>query len=182
MCIVQNIFLTYSFLLQVHLWIFMKMNEWSLKIGFRWGGCPLLTMKGHCPSQGYEGCAARNCRLFHECWKHFLSNWDMFSTKHRLVIYPDGIARETMHFIAGLLGDQQVYLVHLVYLFYHIYLEYLLYLVYLLTYRKEINIGMTYFSFWKMDPMVWQQKICRSGFASCWRDALAKMGKRKCNM
>ncbi len=33
----------------------------------------------------------------------------MFSTKHRLVIYPDGIARETMHFIAGLLGDQQVY-------------------------------------------------------------------------
>ena len=48
MCIVQNIFLTYSFLLQVHVWIFMKMNEWSLKIGFRWGGCPLLTMIGHC--------------------------------------------------------------------------------------------------------------------------------------
>ena len=44
------------------------------------------------------------------------------------------------------------------------------------------NIGMTYFSFWKMDPMVWQQKNCRSGFASCWHDALAKMGKRKCNM
>ena len=91
------------------------------------------------PSQGYEGCAARNCRLFHECWKHFLSNWDMFSTKHRIVIYPDGIARETMHFIAGLLGDQQVYLVHLVYLCHNIYLEYFFYLVYLLTYRKEIN-------------------------------------------
>ena len=60
----------------------------------------------------------------------------MFSTKHRLVIYPDGIARETMHFIAGLLGDQQVYLFHLVYLCIKVYLYYL---VYLLTYRKEIN-------------------------------------------
>ncbi len=65
------------------------------------------------PSQGYEGCPARNCRLFNECWKHFLSNWHTFSTKHRLVIYPDGIARETMHFIAGLLGDHQVYLQHI---------------------------------------------------------------------
>jgi hypothetical protein len=31
---------------------------------------------------------------------------DTFSSKHRLVIYPDGIARETIHFIAGLLGDE----------------------------------------------------------------------------
>jgi hypothetical protein len=43
------------------------------------------------PSQGHEGCPARNCRLFHECWKHFLSNWHTFSTKHLLVIFPDGI-------------------------------------------------------------------------------------------
>ena len=35
------------------------------------------------PTQGYEGSPARNCRLFHECWKRFLSNWDMFSTVHR---------------------------------------------------------------------------------------------------
>jgi hypothetical protein len=77
------------------------------------------------PSQGYEGCPARNCRLFHECWKHFLSNWHTFSTKHRLVIYSDGIARQTMHFIAGLLGDQQVYLQHIVYLGYLLNLMYL---------------------------------------------------------
>ena len=71
------------------------------------------------PTQGYEGCPARNARLFHECWRHFLSNWDTFSKKHRIVIYSDGIARESMHFIAGMLGDQQVYLVdisHLLYL------------------------------------------------------------------
>ena len=48
------------------------------------------------PTQGYEGSPARNCRLFHECWKRFLSNWNMFSTVHRIVIYADGIARETM--------------------------------------------------------------------------------------
>jgi hypothetical protein len=56
------------------------------------------------PNQGYEGGPARNCRLFQECWKIFLSNWAMFSTTHRLVIYADGIAREIMRFIAGLLG------------------------------------------------------------------------------
>jgi hypothetical protein len=26
------------------------------------------------------------------------------------------------------------------------------------------------------------QVQCRSGFAGCWHDVLAKMGKRKCNM
>jgi hypothetical protein len=69
------------------------------------------------PTQGYDGSPARNCRLFHECWKRFLSNWQMFSTVSRVVIYADGIARETMHFIAALLGDQQVDLSYLLYLF-----------------------------------------------------------------
>jgi magnesium-transporting ATPase (P-type) len=64
--------------------------------------------KSRRPTQGYDGGPARNTRLFHECWKIFLSNWKMFSTMHRLVVYADGVARDTMHFIAGLLGDQQV--------------------------------------------------------------------------
>ncbi len=55
------------------------------------------------PTQGYDESPARNCRLFHEGWKHFLSNRQMFSTVSRVVIYADGFARETMHFIAGLL-------------------------------------------------------------------------------
>ena len=67
------------------------------------------------PTRGYEGSPARNLRLQHDCWKLFLSNWKTFSSKHRVVIYGDGIARETMHFIAGLLGDQPVmYLLYLV--------------------------------------------------------------------
>ena len=83
----------------------MKPENW---IPLAW--LPIINAdKSRRPTQGYEGSPARNCRLFHECWKRFLSNWDMFSTVHRIVIYADGIARETMHFIAGLLGDQQVY-------------------------------------------------------------------------
>jgi hypothetical protein len=73
------------------------------------GWLPILNAtKSNRPTQGYEVSPASNCRLFQECWKRFLSNWLMFSIL-RIVIYADGIARETMHFIAGLLGDQQVY-------------------------------------------------------------------------
>ena len=78
------------------------------------GWLPIIdAIKSLRPTQGYDGPPARNCRLFHECWRLFLSNWNMFSAVHRIVIYADGIARKTMHFIAGLLGDQQVYLVFL---------------------------------------------------------------------
>ena len=60
------------------------------------------------PGKGYQSGPARNTRLFHECWKAFLSNWETFMEHRRIVIYSDGIARITRHFIAGLLGDQQV--------------------------------------------------------------------------
>ena len=93
-------------------------------MGYRWDGCQYLTTTGHCaPRRGMK--AARNARLFHECWRNFLSNWDAFSKKHRLVIYSDGIARESMHFIAGLLGDQQVYLVDISHLLYLLHIAYL---------------------------------------------------------
>ena len=60
------------------------------------------------PRKGYQSEPARNTRLFHECWKAFLSNWETFMQHRRIVVYSDGIARMTRHFIAGLLGDQQV--------------------------------------------------------------------------
>jgi hypothetical protein len=73
------------------------------------GWLPIIdATKSRRPTRGYEGSPARNLLLQHECWRRFLSNWSMFLTKHRVVIYGDGIARETQHFIAGLLGDQQV--------------------------------------------------------------------------
>ncbi len=73
------------------------------------GWLPIIDAdKSQRPTQGYNGSPARNCCLFHECWKRFLSNWQMFSTVHWIVVYADVVARETMHFIAALLGDQQV--------------------------------------------------------------------------
>lgn len=63
------------------------------------------------PGQGYTGAPARNTRLFHACWTEFLSNWEAVSRIYRIVVYSDGIARLTRHFIAGLLGDQQVWTV-----------------------------------------------------------------------
>ena len=104
----------------------MKPENW---IPLAW--LPIINAdKSRRPTQGYEGSPARNCRLFHECWKRFLSNWDMFSTVHRIVIYADGIARETMHFIAGLLGDQQVYYTTLFYFTYDTYMSYVTYFTY----------------------------------------------------
>ncbi len=60
------------------------------------------------------------------------------------VIHSDVIARETTHFIAGLLGDQQVYLLHLVFLCMLIYLVYLCdykYLSVLMLLSKLMNVS-----------------------------------------
>ena len=84
------------------------------------------------PTRGYDGSPARNLRFQHECWKLFLSNWNEFSSEHRVVIYGDGIAWETMQFIAGLLGDQQV--LYIFYLCMSIILTLLILLVYCLCY------------------------------------------------
>ena len=83
------------------------------------------------PGQGYEGGPTHNIRLQHECWRMFFSNWTpTFAGKHRVVIYGDGIARETMHFVAGLLGDQQViiFIVFMIDTIFNIFLFSLLYL------------------------------------------------------
>ena len=61
----------------------------------------------------------------------------MFSTVHQTDIYADGIARETMHFIAGLLGDQQVYYTTLFYFTYDTYMSYVTISIIIL--RREIN-------------------------------------------
>jgi hypothetical protein len=45
----------FLFLEQVLLSIFMKMNEWNRKIGYRWDGCQYLTTTGHCaPRRGMK--------------------------------------------------------------------------------------------------------------------------------
>jgi hypothetical protein len=74
------------------------------------GWIPIIDeTKSRRPTQGYQGSPARNTRLFHDSWRHFISNFCKQFSGLRVVIYADGIARETMHFIAGCLGYQQVF-------------------------------------------------------------------------
>jgi hypothetical protein len=71
-------------------------------------------------TQGYECNAARNMRLHHQCWTRFLSLWPDHSEHARVVIYGDGKARSTRHFLGALLGDMQVDILHIMHI-YHIY-------------------------------------------------------------
>ena len=60
------------------------------------------------PTQGYECDAARNMRLFHDCWRNVLGKWNEKTRHARNVVYGDGIARQTRSYVGGVLADQQV--------------------------------------------------------------------------
>ena len=60
------------------------------------------------PTRGYESDPARNMRLFHDCWRHFLALFIEKTKQVRKVVYGDQICRQTHSFVGGLLGDQQV--------------------------------------------------------------------------
>lgn len=67
------------------------------------------------PSQGYESDAARQMRLFHDCWRLVLGSWDE-KTKHtRCVTFANGTRHQVRSFLAGLMGDQQVRHVHCIF-------------------------------------------------------------------
>ena len=61
------------------------------------------------PGQGYDSDAARNLRVHHECWRHFLQNF-VETTDARVINYGDCKARLTRHSIGAILGDQQVHI------------------------------------------------------------------------
>ena len=66
------------------------------------------------PGQGYEGDAARNLRIYHECWRLFLAKFNEDSKNARVVLLGDGKARVSRHSVGAFLGDQQVkYIVHI---------------------------------------------------------------------
>ena len=66
------------------------------------------------PGQGYEGDAARNLRIYHECWRLFLAKFNEDSKNARVVLFGDGKARVSRHSVGAFLGDQQVkYIVHI---------------------------------------------------------------------
>ena len=60
------------------------------------------------PTQGYDCDAARNMRLFHDCWRNVLGKWPEKTRHARIVVYGDGKARQTRSYAGGLLADQQV--------------------------------------------------------------------------
>ena len=65
--------------------------------------------KSHRPGKGYDSDSARNVRVYHECWRHFLRPFIENKTA-RVIVYGDGKARQTRHSIGAMLGDQQVFL------------------------------------------------------------------------
>ena len=60
------------------------------------------------PTQGYECDAARQMRLFHDCWRKLLGRWNEKTESTRLVTFANQTRHQVRSFIGGLLGDQQV--------------------------------------------------------------------------
>ena len=57
--------------------------------------------------QGYESDQARKVRLFHDCFRHLLSNWDNQTKSTHNIVWGDQVRRQTRYFLGGLMGDQQ---------------------------------------------------------------------------
>ena len=72
------------------------------------------------PGQGYDSDAARNMRVHHECWRHFLQKF-VETTEARVINYGDGTARLTRHSVGAVLGDQQVRISYSLYTAYFVF-------------------------------------------------------------
>ena len=60
------------------------------------------------PGQGYESSNARKNRLFHDCFRHLLQNWDADTRDPQNIVWGDQKRRQTRFFLGGLMGDQPV--------------------------------------------------------------------------
>ena len=60
------------------------------------------------PTQGYECDAARQMRLFHDCWRKSLGRWNEKTESTRLGTFANQTRHQVRSFVGGLLGDQQV--------------------------------------------------------------------------
>ncbi len=60
------------------------------------------------PGQCYESEKAREIRLFHDCFRHLLSNWDNQTKSAQNIVWGDQVRRQTRSFLGRLMGDQQV--------------------------------------------------------------------------
>ena len=73
------------------------------------------------PTQGYECDAARQMRLFHDCWRNLLGGWNEKTKNTRLVTFANQNRHQVRSFVGGLLGDQQVWTISI---FLHIWHEF----------------------------------------------------------
>jgi hypothetical protein len=60
------------------------------------------------PGQGYESDKPRKIRLFHDCFRHLLSNRDNQNKSAQNIVWGDQVRRQMRFFLGGLMGDQQV--------------------------------------------------------------------------
>ena len=60
------------------------------------------------PGQGYESCNARKNRLFHDCFRLLLRDWDNDTRNPQTIVWGDQVRRQTRFFLGGLMGDQPV--------------------------------------------------------------------------
>ena len=88
------------------------------------------------PGKGYQSDPARNLRIYHECWRLFLSRFNEGAKHNRVVLFGDGKARIARHSVGAILGDQQV---QYTYCAYRTYFTYITYFALFCMYRNSIG-------------------------------------------
>jgi hypothetical protein len=57
--------------------------------------------------RGAESIPARRIRLYQDCWRVFLAEWNRQSESAEELLWADGVRRLTRMFLGGIMGDQQ---------------------------------------------------------------------------
>lgn len=59
------------------------------------------------PQGGINGDTARIVRLYHDCWRLLLGDWNQRAATPRVLYWAGGLRRLTRYFIGGIICDQQ---------------------------------------------------------------------------
>ncbi len=64
------------------------------------------------PGKGYESDQARKVRLFHDCFRYLLSNWDNQSKSTHDIVWGDQMRRQMRFFLGGVMGISRQHTTH----------------------------------------------------------------------
>ncbi len=92
------------------------------------------------PTQGYDGDAARNMRLFHACRNLLLKTWPEDTEHARVVYYGDNKARLTHHFVGALLGDMQVLMIFFIFICLSMFIIFVILLIFRNLISGHVNL------------------------------------------